>query len=106
MKGAISEVIRQVRLKITDLLRNHRFSLSYAKRFLEELITILDEFKVEVSAISSERSEIRIRVLRDNFTETVHLVRANEQKLIYTDRRFHRDLASIGDELKQYLKLL
>lgn len=108
VSGAVTESLKQTRLKITAFLRSPDFGITYAKRFLNELINILnDEFKSAVSKMASESNQKKIRTFQDNLADTVSVVRANEQKfMLYTDRAFQKDYANISDELKQYLKSL
>lgn len=106
VSGAVTESLKQTRFKITAFLRSPNFGITYAKRFLEELINILNEFKADVSGMASERNANIIRTFQDNLADTVSVVRANEQKLLYTNSAFQKDYANISDELKQYLKSL
>ncbi len=107
VSGAVTESLEQTRFKITAFLCSPEFGINYAKRFLDELINILkDEFKTDVSKMASESNQKTIRTFQDNLADTVAVVRANEQKFMYTNRDFQNDYANISDELKQYLKSL
>jgi hypothetical protein len=104
VSGAAKESLQQTRFKITSFLSNSELGITYAKRFLEELINILNEHKADVSNMASAASENRIRTLQNNLAETISQVRINEQKFMYGNRAFQIDLSSISDELKDYLK--
>ena len=106
VSGAVTESLRQIRLKITNFLQSPQLGLGYSQKFLEELINILTEFKSDVSVRSSEKNAKRVRTFQENLSDTVSLVRSNEQKLIYTNSAFQKDYANISDELKQYLNSL
>ncbi|MCC3436918.1 tubulin-like doman-containing protein [Microcoleus sp. PH2017_05_CCC_O_A] len=104
VSGAVTESLKQTRLKITAFLRSPKMGIIYAKKFLDELINILTDFKADVSGMASEKNANIIRTFQDNLADTVSVVRANEQKLMYTNSAFQKDYANISDELKQYLK--
>ncbi len=106
VSGAVKESLNKTRFKVTSFLSNSELGITYAKRFLEELINILNEDKIDISNMASAASENRIRTLQENLNDTISKVSIDEKKFIYSNRAFQIDFASISDELKDYLKSL
>lgn len=107
VQGAVQESLSQTRYKLTQILGDREKGVNYAKRFLEELKKILQEYQSKVSKMSSEGASKKIRTYQNNLADTISLVRTNEQKLLsvmYTNNAFQQDFVNISDEVKLYLR--
>jgi hypothetical protein len=104
VNGAADEAIRKVRVQISNQLRDGRHGLAFSRVFVDELLKILEEYKATAVALAGETTNRQIQIMQDNLSDSINVIHANEQKLIYTDAAFRKDHANASDALKSYLK--
>jgi hypothetical protein len=101
VEGAVREGLIQTRLKITNLLSDSRFGMSYAKKYLDELVKNLTKDKTLVNQMSSADTINSKKAL----DRAISRVRNDEKKVFgfYGQQEFERDRSSIKSVLNAYL---
>jgi len=103
VKGAVKECLTQTRLKITKLLGDSQFGVSYTKTYLDELVNILTEDKTLVNQMCSENNEKTTVSCKEGLDRAISKVRNDEKRFLYGQREFERDRSSISTIMKAYL---
>lgn len=103
VRGASDQALIAVRRKISGFLTDQDHGLEFTKLFTDELVKVLNDSHQQVSKLAGESQDRLVKTWQSNLSDTITQIRTNEQRLFYTDSRFHRDRTNLADALTQYL---
>jgi hypothetical protein len=99
LDGAILEVLKFLRSKLTTFLRSEDLGVDFAKKFLEELAKILEEHRKSANKLADND---KTATFRRNLSTAVNTIRAKEQKWFYGG--VEDDRINASTQLKAYLQ--
>jgi hypothetical protein len=95
-----------LRVQVSRLLAGTQGEACDVDDYLQCLASILEDEKQKVLSAIAEGQQDRLLNKLAELTDTVSHVRENEQRLIYTTKRFSKDRSEVGIRMKEHLSLL